>query len=688
MKPTAEQQAAIDGALVGKSLVINACAGSGKTSTLIAVITAFHAANPTTRILACMFNKAAQTDFAARLDANAADVRTTHSLAYQTIIANNPRIKTKLNSGRITRHKIADLLALIDYRIEAEIISAEQQGAVVYQVVQNFQQSASLKIEFRHMAGAIPEGSLINQEPALKRHLLDKAAELWAVMSDPEQDFPIQHDTYLKMWQLTKPVLSYGLVMVDEAQDTNPVVADIFENYAAQGGQIILVGDEKQSIYAFRGAVDAMDEARKLRPDIETLYLTQSFRFGQGTANLVNRLLKLSTKPFPEIRGNPAITTEAGAITEGKHCVLCRTNAGAIAEALRASRAGQQPHIVGNVKELATLLESAYYLFIGERAKVTAPQFQAFNNWNEFVETCELTGDPELERIKKLVEDERDPLAIVEILNQAGRIKEKDADVIISTAHKSKGREWPQVKLGEDFKSLLNDQGDFSGNEQELNLLYVAATRAQRRLQINGVLNLALNAVTKILEKLTSKPAATPEPRAVPLDTETAAWLAAYNEHDPDSDPDFIDPDHARKMNRAKVAAHKEQQRAAGRVLVKFFISQKSADAVLQRYREKSGNPRASKQDAFEDLIELALSGQKNLFDASELRRELSRLLQENMILRESEASAQKQVKAHAEHSKALFNHMKYLEEKLNESGIKYTVDPLEKKSHAADETH
>lgn len=142
-----------------------------------------------------------------------------------------------------------------------------------------------------------------------------------------------------------------------------------------------------------------------------------------------------------------------------------------------------------------------------------------------------------------------------------------------------------------------------------------------------------------------------PEPR-IEQDVETAAWLAAYDAHDPEKDPE-----HKRKMMRAMVANHKAAQRAAGRAPVKFYLSQRSIDAVLQRYREKTSNPKASKQDAFEDFIDLALSGQQQLFssdNAADLRRELSllqsecadiaahrdSLLDENRILRESEASA------------------------------------------------
>jgi superfamily I DNA/RNA helicase len=60
-------------------------------------------------------------------------------------------------------------------------------------------------------------------------------------------------------------------------------------------------------------------------------------------------------------------------------------------------------------------------------------------------------------------------------------IREEDADVTVSTAHKAKGREWDAVQLAGDFPEP-EKQGD-----EELRLLYVACTRAKRELDIEAV---------------------------------------------------------------------------------------------------------------------------------------------------------------------------------------------------------
>ncbi|APS68750.1 hypothetical protein AVI55_16905 (plasmid) [Piscirickettsia salmonis] len=44
----------------------------------------------------------------------------------------------------------------------------------------------------------------------------------------------ITHDGYLKLYQLSKPILNqYDFIMLDEAQDANPAILDIFERQTA-----------------------------------------------------------------------------------------------------------------------------------------------------------------------------------------------------------------------------------------------------------------------------------------------------------------------------------------------------------------------------------------------------------------------------------------------------------------------
>ena len=62
---------------------------------------------------------------------------------------------------------------------------------------------------------------------------------------------------------------------------------------------------------------------------------------------------------------------------------------------------------------------------------------------------------------------------------------EKDAQVTVSTAHRSKGLEWPVVMLSEDFTDITDPLLSQEERQDETNLLYVAVTRARKTLVLN-----------------------------------------------------------------------------------------------------------------------------------------------------------------------------------------------------------
>jgi superfamily I DNA/RNA helicase len=74
-------------------------------------------------------------------------------------------------------------------------------------------------------------------------------------------------------------------------------------------------------------------------------------------------------------------------------------------------------------------------------------------------------------------------------------VTEDQADVVLSTAHKAKGREWDTVWLADDFPETIKyDEASetWKVNRGERNLLYVAATRGMKHVHINQPCRMAL----------------------------------------------------------------------------------------------------------------------------------------------------------------------------------------------------
>lgn len=88
-------------------------------------------------------------------------------------------------------------------------------------------------------------------------------------------------------------------VMVDEYQDTNRVQARLTRLLAPGTGNVMAVGDDAQSIYAFRGAtVDNILDFPNLFPETLVIKLEQNYRSTQPILSLTNAILQNAGRKF------------------------------------------------------------------------------------------------------------------------------------------------------------------------------------------------------------------------------------------------------------------------------------------------------------------------------------------------------------------------------------------------------
>jgi DNA helicase II / ATP-dependent DNA helicase PcrA len=89
----------------------------------------------------------------------------------------------------------------------------------------------------------------------------------------------------------------YTYIMVDEYQDTNRMQADIARLLASKHGNLMVVGDDSQSIYSFRGAtVRNILDFPEQYPDTRVITLEQNYRSTQPILNVANEILKRGRK--------------------------------------------------------------------------------------------------------------------------------------------------------------------------------------------------------------------------------------------------------------------------------------------------------------------------------------------------------------------------------------------------------
>ena len=99
---------------------------------------------------------------------------------------------------------------------------------------------------------------------------------------------------------------AYQYIMVDEYQDTNRVQARLVKLLAGNKGNVMAVGDDAQSIYAFRGAnIQNIFDFPEVFPGTTVIKLEQNYRSVQPILSLTNAILagpreKYAKKLFSE----------------------------------------------------------------------------------------------------------------------------------------------------------------------------------------------------------------------------------------------------------------------------------------------------------------------------------------------------------------------------------------------------
>ena len=500
--PTAEQAEIIRTRLEpGQVMVINAIAGSGKTTTLQLYVKEY----PHKKFLYLAFGKAQAEEAKLRFGMNA-ECRTTHSVAFRETGIPYAQNKAK-GLGSEPRSKAV---------MEPLNIAFPWMAHMTIATVSKYLQSADPEIDTSHLPEYAQYKPVEDQVSVLK-----KARTLWRKMCDKKDvTIPMSHDGYLKLWQLEclrsgkipRVFYQYDAILLDECQDTNPAMESILSRIIReQSHAVVLVGDERQSIYQWRGAVNMMSRLSEKIDEAQIngikRSLTESFRYGPRAADVASKILSLGCQQKVKITGRGKDNPNS---KEGSKCYLSRTNASLMDTALSTLSSNPQStiHFAGTtalnrydptVAYKLNLIRSVYHYYANQRHLATDPTVKRFEDWTEILRHAKGEGgdqdsegaDKELASAVNFVEKHRfdTPEVLDFIVSRSGAPSQ--AIATFSTAHRAKGLEWDHVQILNDFPKIgaeieRDEKGELQlPDEQELNLLYVAATRGRKWVELN-----------------------------------------------------------------------------------------------------------------------------------------------------------------------------------------------------------
>ena len=462
----------------GNSLVILAGAGTGKTT----ILRGYAKKNIQTPMLYLCYNKSIQVEAEQKFGKKSnVTCRTLHGIAFA-------------RCGKDISHKLTGNLRLADIK---KLINTNDWdfASDAGKVFNNYLSSADEHINPSHASFA---NSVTKSQKERVRKLVMAAKKIWNEATNPQSSFPATHDVYLKQYCLLPAEMHkwFGVILFDEAQDANPVVSDFVYR---QNCSKIVVGDTHQQLYRFRGAENSIAKFIK-KEQAEVLIVNTSFRFGPNVASVATNLLdfksnKTGSEPFP-LFGNEKINDSVFThlppdISNQRYTILHRTVSGTIKTAF--DLINKKIHWVGGISKynLDDILD-VYYLKSNQKEKIKRRKLLVeYKSYSDYEIVAKSIGDYEMLRTVSIIEEHGKSLpSKFRTLKENAAHDEADADIVISTAHRSKGLEWDTVVIEDDFRDLLDPKLKLSVDDiaDELNLLYVASTRAMKHLKINNLI--------------------------------------------------------------------------------------------------------------------------------------------------------------------------------------------------------
>ena len=458
-------------------LVVRARAGTGKTTTIIEAIK--WAVEK--KILLCAFNRRIMLELQARVTGGHVDVKTLHGLGYSYVMAVWHRIGVD-NKGERAAKLTADVTDGTVPEVILRLIT--KLHTLGRETVPHARRVDDL-LELAYNFECVPENGWADHYPV--EWIVEKALAamyLAARVKPAAIDFadmiflPVRNH-----W--IKP--RYDMVVVDEAQDMTTAQLELATRSCR--GRIVIVGDDRQAIYGFRGADSDSLDRLKLELNAKELGLTTTYRCGKNIVALAKQLVP-DYNAYEKNGDGEIFKINPGELQDKISLgsfVLSRKNAPLINVAMSLLRRGIRARIAG--RDIGAGLQALIKRLAKGDAAYSIDAFLAKLDVWEQREVNKAVAAKRETRVT-LVQDQAETLrALSEDVETVEEVSRRIAGlftddglgeagvVTCSSVHKAKGLEANTVFVLEDTFFPVTRQ-------EEANIRYVAITRARQQLYL------------------------------------------------------------------------------------------------------------------------------------------------------------------------------------------------------------
>lgn len=317
-----------------KSLLILAGPGTGKTRVLIEKILYEINQNKIDpeRILALTFSRRATEEMQDRLAGNnphlgeKVKIQTLHSMSMDVVtrhgfrlgMGKHPKLMSE-SQVRLMLMKLSDQLPLL------HLLKTSSIDPLLDSILDFFSQSKDAGLwpeDILRYALSLPDSS--PGEIDAKKEWMS-LGEIYAVFQSKcfESGLIDFGDCLLASLRLTEEFhavreelqSSYDLIFVDEFQDTNWTQIQFIKNIVRENSRIIVVGDDDQSIYRFRGASSsAFRFFEEAFPNSNVVKLTETYRLPVPVAQAATQLIRCNLSRYDASKSIESKSTIQGTV--------------------------------------------------------------------------------------------------------------------------------------------------------------------------------------------------------------------------------------------------------------------------------------------------------------------------------------------------------------------------------------
>jgi len=453
------------------NLVINAVAGSGKTTTIIEAIKLIP---PGQSIIFIAFNKEIVKELALKCPTYV-DVKTVHSVGYSIVRYNMGNVIVK-------NDKILEIIKQLYDDWDIEEHAKDGYMIRVNRLVDLAKLNLATNLDSLYAIAEHHNVDVLDGE-------VEKAWLVYNLALNFKKSIDMTDTIFLPAHHKMK-CKQYDWVLVDEGQDLNKCQQQILQMLVKPTGRFIVVGDPRQAIYGFAGASAAsFDEMRSL-PNTITLPLSVNYRCPKSVIALAQPMVPQLQAFDGAIEGKVVYDGKWKNIQDGDY-VLCRNVKPLIKLCMDLLIDGKKAGVRG--RDIGTNLINMLHhthetdvdkaiVKMNSEAERTVKRAKAKGkNEDEYRDSAlHRSLMDKIEAIETLASN----LILVEhVINKIKSLFTDDkSGIVLSTIHKAKGLEANNVWiLNQELMPSKYAKKDWE-KEQETNLIYVAYTRAKKQL--------------------------------------------------------------------------------------------------------------------------------------------------------------------------------------------------------------